>query len=96
MIALLYTIDKVLESVLANCILYLVELHYYLPFTYTRDRMSSLTEYTIYQLVKNIYTTWNKRNMGLALFWILHVHLIIYHTKSYFTNFANKEIIRIW
>lgn len=67
-IALLNTISKVLESVLATHISYLVKLHHSLPFTYTGDQKSSLAEHAIYHLVENAYPAWNKGNVDLALF----------------------------
>ena len=68
LIALLNTIGKILESILATRILYLVELHHALPFIYTEGWKSSLAEHSIYHLVEDAYTAWNKENMGLVLF----------------------------
>lgn len=83
-IALLNTIGKILESVLATCISYLMELHHSLPFTHTGGRKSSSAEHAIHHLIKNAYTAWTKRNVSLALF---------LNVTSAFNNVSHKKLL---
>lgn len=83
-IAFFNTTSKVLQSVVATPILYLVELHHFSPFTHIKDSKSSLMEHAIHYLVENTYTAWNKRHLSLALFLDI---------TSVFNNVSHKKLL---
>ena len=73
-----------------------MELYHFLPFTYTGGQKSSSAEHSIHDIVENNYATYNKGNMGSALFLTSRMHSIMYLIKDYSTIFANKEFIKMW
>ena len=67
-IALLNTIGKVLESILASRISYLTETFHLLPYTHIRGQKSVFIKHVIYYLVERIYSAWNSNKIPSALF----------------------------
>lgn len=62
------TIDKVLESIIAELISYLTEAHELLPRQHYSGRLDRITEDTIIVLTENIYAAQKKRKVFSALF----------------------------
>lgn len=66
-IALLNTLGKALESVLATRISYLVETHGLLPKTHVGARRGRSTEDALHKTVEKIYSGWNKNSVASLL-----------------------------
>ncbi len=67
LIALLNTIGKALEFIIAKRISYLAETYGFLPPNHFGARLSSSTEHALYYLVERVYATWNKKKIATAL-----------------------------
>lgn len=67
-IALLETIGKALETILAKRIAYLAESHGLLPKTHMGGRKCTSTEHAVHFLIEKILAAWNKGNVASALF----------------------------
>lgn len=67
-IALLETIKKALESVLAKRIAYLAEIYNLLPKTHMGGRRCTSTEHAVHLLIEKILAAWNKGEVASALF----------------------------
>lgn len=66
-IALLNTIGKALESILANKISYCVETHNLLPEYHIGGRKSRLTEYAIHHILETIHEAWDEGKVASLL-----------------------------
>lgn len=67
LIALLNTISKILESVIANQISFLVEKYQLLSKSHIRGRKSRSTEEALHDIVGKIYAVWNKNQVASLL-----------------------------
>ena len=79
-IALLNTIGKAMEFILAKRIVYLAKTYHLLSVTHMRDRRLRSCEYGIYYLLKRIYQVWNSDKVATLL--LLDV-LKVYDKISY-------------
>jgi hypothetical protein len=61
LIALLNTIGKAMDAVIARRLSYLAETHYMLPATYVGGRKMRSTEHALYAVTKKIYEAWNRK-----------------------------------
>lgn len=66
-IALLNTISKIMEFILAKRISYLAETHDLLPRTHFGARKSVSTEHALHFMVERIYAAWNKGLISTAM-----------------------------
>lgn len=66
-IALLNTLEKALESILATCISYLVETYGLLPSMHIGGRRGRSTEEALHKIVEKVYARWNKDQIASLL-----------------------------
>ena len=66
-IALLNTLGKALESILATRISYLVEIYGLLPSTHIGGRRGRFTEEALHEIVEKVYAGWNKDQVASLL-----------------------------
>jgi exonuclease III len=66
-VALMNTIGKVLDTVLARRIQYYAERHKMLPTTHTGGRKQSSCEHAIHLLIEKVHTAWRKRKVASLL-----------------------------
>ncbi len=66
-IALLNTLGKALEFILAKRITYLAETYRLLPHNHFGSRRDRSTKHALYYIVKRIYSSWNKRKIPSVL-----------------------------
>lgn len=66
-IALLNTIGKALEFIIAKRITYLAETHGLLPQNHFGARRSGSTGHALHYLIERIYASWNKKKIATAL-----------------------------
>ena len=67
-IALLETIGKALETILAKRIAYLAETYHLLPRVHMGGRRCTSTEHAVHLLIGKILAAWNKECVASALF----------------------------
>jgi ribonuclease HI len=66
-IALMNTIGKILDTVLARRIQYYAERHHMLPTTHTGGRKQSSCEHAIHLLLEKVHSAWRRRNVASLL-----------------------------
>ena len=67
LIALLNTLGKALEFILAKRITYLAETYGLLPHNHFGARRARSTKYTLHYIVERIYSLWNKKKIASVL-----------------------------
>jgi len=66
-IALINTLGKILDTVLARRIQYYAEKHHMLPKTHTGERKQTSCKHRIYLLFEKVYSAWQKNKVALLL-----------------------------
>ena len=86
-IALLNTIGKVIDAVIARRLSHLAETHHVLPATHIGGRKMRSTDHALYAVTRKIYEAWNKKPSQVASLLLLNVsrafdnvsHLRLFH-----------------
>ena len=86
-IALLSTLGKALEAVIANRLAYLADTHGLLPSRHTGGRKLASTEHAMHFLVQRIHQAWSEGKVASLLpCWMCQEHTITCPTNGYCTT----------
>lgn len=72
-IALLNTLGKIMDAIIAQRLNYLVETHQLLPLTHIGGRKKRSTEHALHAVTRKIYEAWNKKKTQVASLLLLDV-----------------------
>lgn len=72
-LALLNTIGKIMDAIIAKLLSYLIEKHQLLPGTHMRGRKLKSTEHALHTIIEKIYETWNEPPGKVASLLLLDV-----------------------
>jgi hypothetical protein len=95
-VALLNTIGKVMESILARRISYAVEKYNLLPKQHMGGRKGVSTEHAIHLLLERIHTTWKLRphHVASVLFLDVSERSIMSRTNDSYTTYGEGESMK--
>jgi Reverse transcriptase (RNA-dependent DNA polymerase) len=85
-IALLNTIGKILDKVLASRMLYLVERYKLLPITHTGGRRASSCEHALHLCIEKIYSAWQSNSQPT-------VSMLLLDVSGAFDNVSHQRLI---
>lgn len=83
-IALINTLGKVIDTVLAKRIVYIAERYKILPIDHAGSRKLASTEHGIYNLLEGIYTTWRKKEVA---------SILLLDISSVFPNISHRRLL---
>ncbi len=85
-IALLNTIGKIMDAVIAKRISYITEKHQLLPRTHIGGRKGRSTEHAIHMVIEKIYEAWNRAEGQVA-------SLLLLDVSGAFDNVSHKRLL---
>ena len=86
LIALLNTIGKIIDAILARRLSYLVEAHNVLPNTHIGGRKLRSTEHALHLIIERIYKAWNTGRKRVA-------SLLLLDVSSAFDNISHERLL---
>jgi len=85
-IALLNTIGKIMDAIIARRLSYLVETYQLLPQTHIGGRKARSTEHAIHVIIERIYEAWNRPSGQVA-------SLLLLDVSSAFDNVSHQRLL---
>ena len=85
-IALLNTIGKIMDAIIAKRISYITERHQLLPKTHIGGRKGRSTEHAIHMIIEEIYAAWNRADRQVA-------SLLLLDVSGAFDNVSYKRLL---
>ncbi len=92
-IALMNTIKKTLNFIVANRLSWAAEKFELLPRGHIGGRKSESLEYALHLLLESVLAAWNEKETATLLFWMSLVLLTMSHNYAFSITFAKRKLV---